>query len=327
MELTEALNMQELKIGDQQPRSDHCQGWPENFEKGISECQAIGQLSESKKETGHVNNPRKGVSVSGTPAKQNLSGSKIPLLDRRPFNLVKEGDIMMFKCRETAKEKQQTKNLGSCAPSCGVHMKENIPSIDFVQNVKLSTQESDSLCKLDLVSSNINKENEFHVPAKIFRMSDKPRREPLVDKCVAYKPVIKETTSLFGDVISPKQKYQRSVAESQPAFSYKSSSKIVQEYAPKSEKEFYPVSTAGIGAVKGRNAVQECLAKEQAVQECLAKEQAVQPKPDSKLVHKQVQPMALKPGVMLDNVTVNGKVYRVLELLGGGCCSKVFRVS
>lgn len=257
--------------------------------------------------------------VSRTPANHYPSGNKIPLLDTRPVHLTKERDFQMSKWKDTATEKQLDKNLGSCAPSCNVHMKESIPPLDIIQHVKSNTQENGNICKLDSGKLNINKENDFHLPTKKYRINEKPRHKPLVDEYAPLcKPVVKETTPLFGDVISLKQEYQTVVAESQPASSYKSSSKTVQEYSTESKKEFHPVSTPGTGAVEGRVAVQECPTKEQ----------AVQPKPGAKLVQKQVQNVALKPTERLDNyITVNGKGYRVLELLGRGGSSKVFKVS
>jgi hypothetical protein len=81
---------------------------------------------------------------------------------------------------------------------------------------------------------------------------------------------------------------------------------------------FHPVSTPGTGTVEGRVSVQECLRKEQ----------AVQPNPDAKLLHKQFQDMISKPAERLDDyITVNRKIYRVLELFGKGGSSKVFKVS
>ena len=256
---------------------------------------------------------------SRTPANHNPSGNKIPLLDPRPVHLTKERDFQMSKGKDTATEKQLDKNLGNCAPSCNVHKKESILPLDFIQHVKSSTQENGNICKLDSVKLNINKENDFHLPTNKYKINEKPRHKPLVDECASLcKPIMKETTPLFGDVISLKQEYQTVVAESQPASSYKSSSKTVQEYSTESKKEFHPVSTPGTGAMEGRVAVNQCLTKEQ----------AVQPKPGAKLVHKQVQNVTLKPTERLDNyITVNGKGYRVLELLGRGGSSKVFKVS
>jgi len=295
--------------------------------------------------------------VSRTPAEHNPSGNKIPLLDTRPVHLTKERDFQVSKWKDTATEKQLDKNLGSCAPSCNVHMKESTPPLDFIQHVKSNTQENGNICKLDFAKLNINKENDFHLPTKTYRINEKPRHEPLVDEYASLckpimketnekprheplvdeyaslykpimketnekprheplvdeyaslcKPIMKETTPLFGDVISLKQEYQAVVAESQPASSYKSNSKTVQEYSAEIKKEFQPVSTQGTGAVH-----------------CSV---AVQPKPGVKLVHTQVQNTALKPAEKLDNyITVNGKGYRVLELLGRGGSSKVFKVS
>lgn len=257
--------------------------------------------------------------VSRTPAKLNPSGNKIPLLDTRPVHMTKERDFQMSKWKDTATEKQLDKNLGSCAPSCNVHMKESTPPVDFIQHVKSNTQENGNVCKLGSAKLNINKENDFNLSAKKYRINEKPRHKPLVDEYASLcKPIMKETTPLFGDVMSLKQEYQTVVAESQPASSYKSNSKTVQEYSAESKKEFQPVSTQGTGAVEGSVAVQECLTKGQ----------AVQPKPGVKLVHKQVQNIALKPAERLDNnITVNGKGYKVLELLGRGGSSKVFKVS
>lgn len=464
MELTNNLSsMQELEVYNQLPHSDHHQGWPENCEKLIPECQAIGHISEAHKTNGHVNNPGKDVfifeeissihrecpyssshshnlleekivtnldagsnpntclsqnsktltpvhgevyrssalcekagdekyrmgpplmcsaarankavfrdiinsqdlskskknavdlreipillqaseenhkqmdvnyinkendtelfasktpAVSRTPAKHNPSGNKIPLLDTRSVHLTKERDFQVSKWKDTATEKQLDKNLGSCAPSCNVHMKESTPPLDFIKHVKSSTQENGNICKLDSVKLNINKENDFHLPTKKYRINEKPRHKPLVDEYASLcKPIMKETTPLFGDVISLKQEYQTVVAESQPAPSYKSKSKTVQEYSAESKKEFQRVSTQGTGAVEGSVAVQECQTKGQ----------AVQPKPAVKLVHIQVQNTALKPAERLNNyITVNGKGYRVLELLGQGGSSKVFKVS
>jgi hypothetical protein len=251
--------------------------------------------------------------VSRTPANQNPSGNNIQLLDPRPVNLTKERDFHMSKWKDTATEKQLDKHLGSYAPSCNVHMKESTPPLDFIQHVRSNTQENDKICKLDSVKLNINKENYFHLPTKKYRTNEQPRHKPLVDEYASLcKPIMKETTPIFGDIISLKQEHQRAVAESQPASPYKSSSKTVQEYSAESKKEFHPVSNQGTGAV----------------QECLKKELAVQPKPGAKLVHKEVQTIALKPAEKLDNyITVNGKGYRVLELLGRGGSSKVFTVS
>lgn len=257
--------------------------------------------------------------VSRTPAKHNPSGNKIPLLDLRPVHLTKERDFQMSKWKDTATEKQLDKNLGSYAPPCNVHMKESTPPSDFMQHVRSNTQESDNVCKLDSVKLNINKENDFHLPTKKCGINEKPRHKPLVVEYASHcKPIMKETTPLFGDVISLKQEHQTVVAESQPPSSYKSSSKTVQEYSTENKKEFHPVSIQGNGAVEGRVAVQECLKKEH----------AVQPQPGAKLVHKQVQNVVLKPAERLDNyITVNGKGYRVLEILGRGGSSKVFKVS
>ena len=464
MELTNNLSsMQELEVCNQLPHSDHHQGWPEKCEKVIPECQAIGQISEAHKTSGHVNNPGKDVfifeeissidrecphlssqslnlqeerivtnldagsnlntcssqnfktltpvhgevyrssalcdktgdekyrmgpplmcsaarankgvfrdiinhqdiskskknsvdlketpillqaseenhkqmainyinkendmelfasktpAVSRTPGKHNPSGNKIPLLDPRPVHLTKERNSQMSKWKDTATEKQLDKNLGSCTPSCNVQMKDSAPPLDFIQHVKSNTQENGNICKSDSVKLNINKENDFHLPTKKYRINEKPRHKPLVDEYAPLcKPIVKETAPLFGDVISLKQEYQTVIAESQPASSYKSSSKTMQEYSAENKKEFRPVSTPGTGAVEGRIAVQECLTKQQ----------AVQPKPGANLTHKQVQNIALKPAERLDNyITVNGKGYRVLELLGQGGSSKVFKVS
>lgn len=257
--------------------------------------------------------------VSRTPVNRNPSGNKIPLLDPRPVHLTKGRDFQMSKLKDTATEKQLDKNLGSFTPSCNVHMKESTPPLDFIQNVRNNTQENDNICKLDCVKLNINKKNDFYLPAKEYGIDEKPRHTPLVDEYASLcKPFMKETTPLLGDVISLKQEHQTVVAESQPASSYKSSTKTVQENSAERKKEFHPVSIQGTGAVEGSVAVQECLKKEQ----------AMQPTPDAKLVHKEVHNVALKPAENLDNyITVNGKGYRVVELLGRGGSSKVFKVS
>jgi hypothetical protein len=92
----------------------------------------------------------------------------------------------------------------------------------------------------------------------------------------------------------------------------------VQEYSAECKKEFHRVSTQANGAVESSVAVQECLKEVQAVQS----------NPGAKLVRKQVQNMAVTPAERLVNyITVNGKGYRVLELLGRGGSSKVFKVS
>jgi hypothetical protein len=257
--------------------------------------------------------------VSRTSANHNPSGNKIPLLDTRPVHLTKERDFQMSKWKDTATEKKVDKNLGNCAPSFNVHTLESTPPLDFIQHVKSNTQENVNICKLDFVKLNINKENDFHLPTKKYGINEKPGHKPLVDEYASLsKPVMKETTPVFGDVMSLKQDYQAVVAESQPVSSYNSSSKTVQDYSAESKKEFHPLPTPGTGAVEGIVAVQECLTKEQ----------AVQPKPGAKLVHKQVQNMTLKPAERLDNyIRVNGKGYRVLELLGRGGSSRVFTVS
>jgi hypothetical protein len=250
--------------------------------------------------------------VNRTAAKHNPSGIKIPLCDSRPANLSKERDFQVPARKDIAIEKQLDKKLGSYVPSCNVHMKESTPPLDFIQHVKKNTQENN---KLDFVGLNTNKENDFQSPAKKYCTNEMQRHQPVVDDYVAlYKPKMKETTPLFGDVISVKQEHQTVEAESQPASSYKSSSKTVQEYSAQSKKELCPVSTQGIGSV--------------AVQECLKKEQAVQSNTGAKLVPRQHQNIALKPAERLNNyITVKGKRYKVLELLGRGGSSKVFKVS
>jgi hypothetical protein len=257
--------------------------------------------------------------ASKTPAKHNPSGNKIPLLDPRPVCLTKERDCQLSNWKDTATEKQLDNKLGSYSPSCNVHMKESTPPLDFIQHVKSNTLENNNICKLDSLKLNIDKENVFHLSAKKYRINEKPRHKPLVDEHVSFgKPVVKETTPSFGDVISLKQEHQTVVAESQPGSSYKPSSKTVQEYSAECKKEFHPVSTQVTGAVESSVAVQEGLKKVQAVQSNLG----------AKLVCKQVQNMALTPAERLVNyITVNGKGYRVLELLGRGGSSKVFKVS
>ena len=260
-----------------------------------------------------------GLFASKTPAKHNPPDSRTPLLDSRPVHLSKEKDFQISTWKDTATEKQLDKKLGNYAPSCNVLMKEDTPPLDIIQRVKSNTQENDNICKLDSVKLNINKENDFHLPTKKYSINEKPRHKPLVDEYVSLcKLKMKETTPSFGDVISLKQEHQTAVAESQPVSSYKSSSRTVQEYSAERKKQFCPVSAQGNGAEEGSVAVQECLKKEQAVQS----------NPGAKLIHKQVQNIALKPAERLDNyITVNGKSYRVLELLGSGGSSKVFKVS
>jgi hypothetical protein len=259
------------------------------------------------------------ATVNRIAAKHNPSGNKIPILDSRPANLTEERDFHMSARKDIATEKHLDKKLGSYAPSYNMHMKGSIPPLDSIQCVKRNTQENDDISKLDSVELNINKENDFQLPVKKYNTNEKQEHKPVADKYVSlYKPKMKETTPSFGDVISVKQEHETGEAESQPDSLYKSSSRTVLEYAAEGKMEFHPVSNQGIGAVQGNVAVQECVKKEQAVSSNIG----------FKVIHKQDQNIALKAAERMDNfITVNGKGYKVLELLGRGGSSKVFKVS
>jgi hypothetical protein len=292
----------------------------------LREIPKLLQASEENHKQMDINKENDmGLFVSKTPAinrtaaKHNPSGNKIPLFDSRPVYLTKDRDFQMSARKDIATEKQLDKKLGSYAPSCNVHMKESTPPLDFIHHVKRNTQENDNISKLDSVGLSINKENDFQLPAKKYSTNEKQRHQPVVDDCASlYKPKMKETAPSFGNLISVKQEHQTVEAESQPGSSYKLGSRTVQEYSAENKKEFRPVSTQRTGALEGSVAVQECLKKEPAVQSNTG----------AKLVHRQHQNISLKPAERLDNyVTVKGKGYKVLGLLGRGGSSKVLKVS
>jgi hypothetical protein len=310
--------MPEMEVCHQLPHTDQHEGWPEKCGKVMRKCQIIGQISREHKTIGLVNTPRKGFSIYKDPSPPHTES---PHLSSHPPNRDTDSNLntcLSEKLKTTPIHGEVYRSSALCEKTGDEKYRMGPPLTHSVASASRHIYQG-VIDHQDISKSKNSgglREIPIFVEASTENQNQINKGNPLLhERASLFKPVKKSTAPVIGDVMTIKEGLQTVLAKGQPVSSNKTRSKTVEDYSAEKRTDFHPVSTPGTGAVEDR-----------VVHGCLTKEQAVQPKPGAKLVHKQVQNMT--PAERLDEyITVNGKGYRVLELLGRGGSSRVFRVS